>query len=119
VACLDGAATIPRYRPVAESFDCWVPRDLRAALLDVVLADEERLLRYAVLWGPERSQDLLTLLELNLEAYPRSAETHVWLAQAHLALEDEAAARRALETALAIDPGHERGRRLLERLGGG
>jgi len=44
IACLDGAATMPPYAPIAESFDQWKPRDLRAALLDVVLADEERVL---------------------------------------------------------------------------
>jgi len=253
VVCLDGAATMDAYRPVAESFACWVPRELRAALLQIVLADEprdlgfaaeakyadtytwrlpgivhrdfgadqlakyrlaaedpdaarasgtwgavaqrvevffdayllgdarslrvlreeapplagadwafqsalpapptaaqfdeviekqgvdaavelfhalrkvdpgvivfdeQRLPRFAVLWGPERSEELLRLLELNLEAYPRSAETHYWLGQVHLTQEDEAAAERELKTVLDIDPEHARARTLLEKLAG-
>lgn len=251
IACLDGAATMPPYRPIAESFDWWAPRDLRAALLDVVLADEERvlplgndaryadvyswriprfkhgefsadevakyhvaaqdslagwvsdswaavaerlkvffdaylkgsaeslsalrapassvagatwtsraalpapptaaqfdeivetrgveaaaklfhelrardpelvifdesrLLRFARLWGPERSDELFALMQLNLEAYPRSADTRFWLAQIHLERGDKAAAVAALEEALAIDPAHEKARRLIEKI---
>ncbi len=251
IACLDGAATMPPYAPIAESFDQWKPRDLRAALLDVVLADEERvlplgsnaryadvcswriprfkhgefsadevakyhiaaqdslapwvigswgavagrlktffdaylkgsaeslnalrapetsvagstwtfraalpapptaaqfdeivetrgvdtaaklyhelrardpelvifdesrLLRFARSWGPERSEELFALMQLNLEAYPRSADTRFWLAQIHLERGDKTAAVAALEEALAIDPAHERARRLLEKI---
>jgi dienelactone hydrolase len=251
IACLDGAATMPAYRPIAESFDWWTPRDLRAALLDIVLADEERdlrfgtnaryadvyawriprfkhgefsadevakihmaaqdslaawasgswgaiagrlrvffdaylkgsaeslsilrvpgasvegstwtsrmalpapptaaqfdeiietrgvetaaqlfhefrardpevvifderrLLRFATSWGPERSKELLALMQLNLEAYPKSADTRFWLAQIHLELGDKNAAVRSLEEAIAIDPTHEKARRLLEKI---
>jgi tetratricopeptide (TPR) repeat protein len=251
IACLDGAATMPPYRPIAESFDWWAPRDLRAALLDIVLADEERvlplgsdaryadvyswriprfkhgefsadevakyhvaaqdslagwvsdswgaiagrlkvffdaylkgsaeslsalrapatpvagatwtsraalpapptaaqfyeivetrgveaaaklfhelrardpeliifdeerLLRFARLWGPERSEELFALMELNLEAYPESADTRFWLAQIHLERGDTDAAVKSLEEALAIDPAHEKARRLLDKI---
>jgi dienelactone hydrolase len=251
IACLDGAATMPPYRPIAESFDWWAPRDVRAAFLDIVLADEERdlrfgmnaryadvyawriprfkhgefssdevakyhlaaqdslaervsgsweaiagrlkaffdaylkgsaeslsmlrapgatvagstwmfqaalpppptaaqfdeivetrgvetaarlfheyrardpevvifdekrLLRFARSWGPERSKELLALMKLNLEAYPESADTRFWLAQVHLELGDKDAAIRSLEEAIAIDPAHEKARRLLEKI---
>jgi len=42
VCCLDGAAAMTDYRPVAESFGCWDPRGLRAPLLEIVLVDQER-----------------------------------------------------------------------------
>ena len=251
VACLDGAATMPPYRSIADSFDWFVPRGLRAALLDVVLADdvrdlgfgaqalyadvyswripkmthgdfcsdgvirfrllasdslagpivksfeavdrrlkiffdaylkgdagaratlrapeaplagsawtsrealpapptpaqfveivetqgvdaaarlfhelrsrdpglvpfdEQRLLRFATEWGPERSKDLLVLLDLNLEVYPNSVDTRFWLAQVYLALDDKTAAVKTLEKALSIDPSHEKAKKLLDQI---
>jgi dienelactone hydrolase len=89
---------------------------LRRADPDLVLFDEKRLLRYPVFWGPERAADLVVLLNMNLEAYPASAETHFWLAQVHLSLDETGTALQELKTALALDPGHEKARQLVSRL---
>ncbi len=89
---------------------------LRGADPDLVLFDESRLLRYPVVWGPERADDLLILLNLNLEAHPASAETHYWLAQIHLSRDDTLATIRELGAALSLEPAHEKARRLLGRL---
>jgi dienelactone hydrolase len=113
--------------PTAEQFDEVIEtqgvgaavalfHELRARDPGVVVFDEKRLLRYANLWGPERSEDLLVLLTLNLEAYPGSADTRFWLGQVNLALGDQEAAVRALEETIAIDPGNAKARQLLDRL---
>ena len=82
----------------------------------LVLFEEDRLLRFVFTRGSDRSDELLTLLRLNLEAYPRSAQTHFWLAQVHLSRSDSTAAVTALEAALTLDPDLERATQLLERL---
>lgn len=89
---------------------------LRARNPGVIVFDEKRLLRYANLWGPERSEDLLVLLRLNLEAYPNSADTRLWLGQVHLALGDQEAAVKALEETISIDPENVKARQLLDRV---
>jgi dienelactone hydrolase len=88
----------------------------RAADPDLLPYEEDRMIGFVYTWGPERADELQRLLELNLELYPRSATTHVWLAQVHLARDDRDRALASLEAALALDPEHERARRLLERL---
>jgi tetratricopeptide (TPR) repeat protein len=89
-------------------------RKAREADRGAVLFDENRLIRYAHAWGPERADDLVKLLELNLEAYPNSAITWFWLGQVHLSREDQGQAIQALERAVALDPGLDRARRLLD-----
>lgn len=49
---------------------------------------------------------------------PSSVETHVWLAEVHMELGDEAAAKRDLGRALEIEPANAKARALLEGLGG-
>jgi len=87
-------------------------RRLRQADPGVILCDEPRILEYAMLWGPERSDDLLKLLRMNLEMFPRSADTHFWLAQVYLAKNDKTAALKSLEAALAIDRNHAKALKL-------
>jgi len=91
-------------------------RDLRRADPGLLLLDEPRLLEFGALWGPERSEDLFKLLTINLEMYPRSADTHFWLAQVYLARKDKSAALRSLEAALAIDPNHAKALRLKKKI---
>ena len=91
---------------------------IRQADSTAVVFDEQRLFQYVYAWGPDRADDLLALLNLNLEVYPRSADTHFWLAQVYLAKEEPAKALAALERALAMDPDHGRAGRLLTRLKG-
>jgi tetratricopeptide (TPR) repeat protein len=91
-------------------------RAVRASNPQAVLFDRTRLLRYPVEWGPERADDLLKLLEIQVEAYPDSAEAHFWMAQVYAAKDERGRAVRELETALKLDPGFERAARLLEVL---
>ncbi|MBN1825528.1 MAG: hypothetical protein JW958_04615 [Candidatus Eisenbacteria bacterium] len=103
-----------------QGVDAAVARFHEARRLDpeVVIFGENRLLRYAVEWGPERAEDMWKLLVINNEAWPHSAETHYWMGQVELVRGDEAAARERLETALRLDPEHERARNLLARITG-
>ncbi len=101
-----------------EGVDAAVARfhEARQADPGVVIFGEERLLRYATEWGPERAEEVWKLLEINAEAWPGSADTHFWMAQVQMTRNNRTAACEELETALRLDPGHERARRLLERL---
>ena len=82
----------------------------------LLLLEEPTLLEYATLWGPERSDELLKLLGINLEMYPRSAATYLWLAQVHLAKNDKPSALNCLDALLNIEPGHAKAIRLKQQL---
>ncbi len=86
---------------------------------EVVIFGEDRLIRYALEWGPERAEDVWKLLAINAEAWPSSAETRYWMAQVQLARGDSAAGRAELEAALRLDPDHARARRLLDQMTSG
>ena len=89
---------------------------VRSANPEAIIFDEARLLKYAVEWGPERAGDLEKLLRLQLRAYPDSAEGHFWLAQVYLAQEDSARAAAELDIVLKLSPGHDKAKRLLDKL---
>ncbi len=91
---------------------------LRETDPQLVPFEEDRLLEFAYAWGPDRADDLLVLLRLNLEVYPQSAATYFWLGQVHLAREDSTEAISALQQALALDQRMDRARRLLTTIGG-
>lgn len=91
-------------------------RRLRQADPGLLLLEEPTLLEYATLWGPERSDELLKLLGINLEMYPRSAATYLWLAQVHLAKNDKPSALNCLDALLNIEPGHAKAIRLKQQL---
>jgi len=93
-------------------------RRLREKDPGLVPVEETRLLDFAYQWGPERSEDLAVLLELNLELFPGSAATYYWMAQVALANGDLETAASRLEQALAAQPDHDRAQRLLARLTG-
>jgi len=63
-----------------------------------------------------KPDDAIAWLQLNVEFYPKSAESYVVLAQAHERKRDEAAAAKDLEKALAIDPDNAAIKRQLARL---
>ena len=93
-------------------------RELRGRDPGLVPFEEDRLLRFAWQWGPDRLDDLEVLLDLNLEVFPESAETLFWKAQVALEREDRDGAVALLRRALEKEPGHGRSRRLLERVTG-
>ncbi len=66
----------------------------------------------------EKAAVARTLFELNVENHPRSSNARDSLGEACEALGDRAAARRAYEVALELDPSNEIARRHLEALGG-
>jgi len=61
------------------------------------------------LYNEGRYDDALGVLREGITLYPHAVELHVGLAYAYVAREEFAWARRAFETALAIDPDHEDG----------
>jgi cytochrome c-type biogenesis protein CcmH/NrfG len=71
------------------------------------------MISFAYEYGPERANDLITILKMNNEVYPNSTETLIWLAQAHLAINEKEEARKYLNNALKIEPGNQKVRKLL------
>jgi tetratricopeptide (TPR) repeat protein len=63
-----------------------------------------------------RTDEALQFLKLNLELFPRSAETYVVMSQAQVAKKDTAGAISSLEKALEIDPQNGGARRALGQL---
>jgi mono/diheme cytochrome c family protein len=64
----------------------------------------------------QKPDDALAWLLLNVEFYPKSAESYVVLAQVHARKKDQAAAVKDLEKAIAIDPGNIAAKRQLDSL---
>jgi hypothetical protein len=63
-----------------------------------------------------KPDDALAWLKLNLEQYPKSAQSLVLLSQAHARKNDKTAAIKDVEQALTIDPNNAQARRQLEQL---
>jgi tetratricopeptide (TPR) repeat protein len=63
-----------------------------------------------------KPDDALAWLQLNVEFYPKSAESYLALAQAHERKRDQAAAIKDLEKALALAPANADAKRQLARL---
>jgi hypothetical protein len=63
-----------------------------------------------------KPDDAIAWLQLNVEFFPKSAESYVTLSQAHERKRDQAAAVKDLEKALALDPGNAAIKRQLTRL---
>jgi tetratricopeptide (TPR) repeat protein len=76
---------------------------------------EKTILNYAIAWGPERADDLIRLLEINLEAYPRSSESYFWLGQCYLSKDNHDKAVEYFNETLKIDPAHEKARKILSK----
>lgn len=92
-------------------------RELRRRDPGLIPWEEGRMLGFAHRWGPDRADELLALMHLNLELYPASALTHFWLGQIHLSRQANDQAVDALQRALELDPALDRARGLLDRLG--
>jgi hypothetical protein len=65
---------------------------------------------------PNRTDEAVQFLNMNLKLFPQSAPTYVALAQAQEAKKDNPAAIASLEKALAIDPKNAQATRLLGEL---
>jgi tetratricopeptide (TPR) repeat protein len=63
-----------------------------------------------------KPDDALAWLQLNVEFYPKSAESYIALAQVHAGKKDPAAAVTDLEKAMALDPGNSAAKRQLASL---
>lgn len=74
---------------------------------DPFLGSEDFAERAHQLYNEGRYDDAMQVLREGLEVYPFSAELHVGMAYAYLALEEFAWARRSFEEALGLDPEHE------------
>jgi tetratricopeptide (TPR) repeat protein len=65
---------------------------------------EDELLKVATRFAQTRPADAITLLETNVEFYPRSVRSYVTMAQAYTRKLDDESAIKSLEKALEIDP---------------
>ncbi|RPH92521.1 hypothetical protein EHM69_12605 [candidate division KSB1 bacterium] len=102
-------------RGVAEAVRIFA--DVRSKDSTAVFFREEDLLQYTIEWGPERADELLRLLLMNIQAYPQSADSYFWLGQVSLAKNDLENARKSLRQALTINPEHEKAKKLLTKIG--
>ena len=100
----DGAA-VALYRDLRQKYDGAQAYDFRESLLPSLA---ERSL------AANKPDDAVAWAQLNLEFYPRSAASHVALAEAHLRKRDPAAARKDLEKALELDPENAVAARMLK-----
>jgi len=81
-----------------------------------VFFSEKAIINFAYEFGPERAQDLIILLNMNIDVYPNSTETLIWLAQAHMAINENEEAKKYLYNILKIEPGNQKAQKLLLRL---
>lgn len=105
----DGAA-VASYRSLRNKYFGTEAYDFREPVL-VSLAD-----RSLSIGKPD---DALAWLQLNVEFYPKSAESYLRLARAHAAKRDPVTARKDLEKVLELDPSNVEAKREIERLGKG
>lgn len=78
---------------------------------------EGSLLQYAsYLSNKGKKSEAMRFIKLNLEHYPKSAESHYQLAELVAESGDKAGAVSLLQKALAIDPKHEEAKQRLEKL---
>lgn len=78
-----------------------------------IFFSEKSMISFAYEYGPERANDLITILKMNNEVYPNSTETLIWLAQAHMAINEKEEARKYLNNVLKIEPGNQKVQKLL------
>ena len=72
------------------------------------------------LGDPQKATEaILAVLNLKLEFFPESANSHTALGQAQLASNDTTAAKASLEKALELAPNNRFVQRLLSQIGGG
>jgi hypothetical protein len=85
----------------------WIPTEAEINALGYLLLAQNDLKRALEIFG------------LNVESYPQSANAHDSLGEAYLRAGDHAHARESYERSLALNPGNDNARRMLERLKGG
>jgi hypothetical protein len=87
--------------------------EIRSKDSTAIFFSEKSMISFAYEYGPEGANDLITILKMNNEVYPNSTETLIWLAQAHMAINEEEEARKYLNNALKIEPGNQKVQKLL------
>jgi len=78
-----------------------------------IFFSEKSMINFAYEYGPERAKDLIALLNMNIKVYPNSTETLLWLAQAHIAINEKEEAKKYLSKVLKIEPGNQKAQKLL------
>lgn len=76
---------------------------------------ELNLLGYELL-QQKRAADAVAVFGLNVEAYPASANTYDSLGEAYMAAGDRVLAEASYKQSLALNPGNENAKRMIERL---
>jgi len=76
----------------------------------------EAITAFAYEFGPEKAEDLIDLLQMNIVAHPESIESFVWLVQACMALGETDEARKYLDKIKKIDPDNKKARILLSMI---
>lgn len=102
-------AAVARYRELREEFYGSASYDFSELALLLVAGD---------LAGALNPDAAMALIELNLEHYPESVNSLLFLAQLNMQGGDRDAALAAVHKALEIDPEHTQATRLLSRLEG-
>jgi tetratricopeptide (TPR) repeat protein len=88
-------------------------RRFRSADPALKIFSEKAIIDLVYQYGPEKAAELIPLLEINLECYPGSAESCLWLAQSWLALDKREKALEYARKALELDPENEKARKLI------
>lgn len=101
-------AAIAKYRELRKQFYGTMAYDFTEGAL-VVLANR---------LGMAKPDDALQWLELNLEFNPKSARTHLAMAQIYNRKGDKATAIKSVEQALEIEPENANAKRMLQQLKG-
>jgi hypothetical protein len=87
--------------------------EIRTKDSTAIFFSEKSMINFAYEYGPERAKDLIVILKMNNKVYPNSTETMIWLAQAHMAINEKEEARKYLSKTLQIEPGNQKAQKLL------
>ena len=95
---------------------CRLFHEIRARDSAAVFFNESAILNYATAWGAERADDLIGLLKMNLEVYPRSSDSYYWLGQCMLSNDSVNKAADYFRLSLKMNPEHEKAQIMLEKI---
>jgi len=87
--------------------------EIRSKDSTAIFFSEKSMINFAYEYGPERAKDLIILLNMNIKVYPNSTDTLIWLAQAHMAINENEEARKYLRKILQIEPSNQKTQKLL------
>ena len=106
VAASGMPAAVAKYRELRTRYYGAMPYDF----------SEGGLITFANRMAMAKPDEALQWLELNLEFNPKSARSHLAMAQIYNRKSDKASATRSVEQALALDPQNAQAKTLLENL---